>query len=382
VRLRTPSVAIGAVFLANGLVVGAWAVRVAEVQRSHGLSDAALGVALIAVGVGALLTMPPIGALSGRFGTVGLIRALVVVLAAAPVLAALSHGIPLLVAALAALGAGNGGLDVGMNTQAVGLERVAGRPVMSKLHATFSFGFLGGALISGTLAAVHVAATPALAIVGVVAATAVLATSAGLLADRPASRARPTDSRRPSRQLLLLGVIAFCCLFTEGSIADWGSVYVTGPLGGSATLAGFAFAAFGGGMATGRLVGDGLRVRIGPVRLVVIGASAMGAAMALALLLGSQLAVVPCFAVVGLGLGNNFPVVLSAAGALARPPLAAAAVATVSTCGYTGFLLGPALIGLVAGLASLPLALALAPCAAAVVLALSAKVAPAGDGRA
>ena len=214
--------AVACVFLANGFIIGAWGVRVAEVQRAHGLGEAGLGAALVCIGAGALLSMPPTGVLATRFGSAACIRVLVVVLAVAPAIAGASGSIPLLLVGLVVLGAGNGGLDVSMSTQAVAVERMLGRPMMSTLHALYSGGYLLSALVGGLIASAGVGVETHLALVGAVAAAIVLGDLA--LADRrpPGAATTRPGFARPSRKLLLLGLISFGALFTEGSITDWG----------------------------------------------------------------------------------------------------------------------------------------------------------------
>jgi MFS family permease len=374
--VRRAVIAVCCVFAANGWVVGAWAVRVAEIQRDHGLGETGLGGALICVGAGALLAMPLTGELVSRFGSTACIRVLIAILAVAPVLAAISGSIPLLLVGLVALGAGNGGLDVSMNTQAVAVERMMGRPVMSRLHAVYSTGYLVSALVGGLLASAGLGLDTHLILVGALAAATVLLTSRWLVADRP-GEGEVVGLRWPSTRLLLLGVIAFCALLAEGSITDWGSVYVKHVLDGSPALAGGALAAFGAGMALSRLSGDRLRARWGPVALVAAGAGLTGAALATALALSTQVATVPAFLLVGLGLGNCFPLALAAAGAVAGRGGVGAAVASVATVGYTGFLMGPALIGLLTAALSLSGALCTLVVAMAAILLLARQVRPA-----
>jgi MFS family permease len=378
---RATSIAVGAVFAANGIVVGGWTVRIAEIQLDQGLSDAGLGVALVAVGAGALLAMPVAGELATRIGSARCIRALIVLVAIAPAAAALAPSVPLMMLGLALLGAGNGGLDVTMNTQAVALEAGREKPVMSTLHSLYSFGYLASALCGGLLAEAGVSIALHLALTGALALVVVLGTSRALIADRPGADA-VVGLRWPTRALLVLGAISFFALLTEGAIADWGSVYITRTLESSPALAGVAFAAFGGGMAISRFAGDRLRVLLGPVRLVALGAGTTAAVLTLALIADSPLAVVPCFALVGLGLGNAFPVALAAAGKVPAAMSSGAAVASVSTVGYLGFLLGPAMIGFIAGAASLSLALGLLVVACGLIVVLSRAVGAAGRGAA
>lgn len=373
---RRTRFAIGTIFAANGSVVGAWAVRVADVQASHHLADSGLGFALISVGVGAMLGMAPTGRLLRRFGSRRCAISFIALLAAGPALSAATSQISLFVLGLVALGAGNGGLDVTMSTQGVHLEALLGRPVMSTLHAIFSVGYLASALCGGLIAGAGVSAAPHLVAVGGVAVLLVLVTSRWLIDERIVERAQ--GPVRWTGGLLALGAIAFCALFTEGAITDWGAIYVRSSLSGSAALAGLAFGAFATGMALSRLSGDRFRARFGPVPVVLGGALSVGFATGAALVAESTLVVVPSFALVGLGVGNTLPITLAAAGRVAPR---GAVVATISTVGFAGFLMGPAMIGFVAGATSLPLGLSLVVLASLVILALAREVAMASPSQ-
>ena len=176
-------------------------------------------------------------------------------------------------------------------------------------------------------------------------------------------------------------MIAVCALLTEGSISDWGSVYVKHVIDGSPALAGGALAAFGAGMALSRLSGDHLRSRFGAVALLAGGAALTGTALAVALALSSAVAIVPALLVVGLGLGNCFPVALAAAGVTDGKLSVAASVASVATVGYTGYLMGPALIGLLTAGVSLSGALCVLVVAMALVIVLARQVRGADPAR-
>jgi len=160
--------------------------------------------------------------------------------------------------------------------------------------------------------------------------------------------------------VLLLGLLAFCCLVGEGAAADWSSVYLRDSLGSSAGFAAVAFAAFSLTMTAGRLAGDRLAAAFGPVTLVracgVLAAIGLGTAV----LVGHPVAAVIGFACFGAGLSCIVPQVFSAAGNV-DPGQAGRALARVAGLGYLGFLSGPVLIGGAAGLVGLPRALLIPP---------------------
>ncbi len=371
-RLRA---AVTALFVLDGAVFGSWASRVPDVAATVGAGHTALGVALLCLSLGALVCMRLTGSLCARFGAGP-------VAAVAAVLVSLTAVLPGLVSTVAALcvvlfvfGAATGMINVAANSVGVEVEAQAGRPLLSGLHAGFSFGGLAGALVGGA-AAVALGVAPHLALV----AAAGLFVSAWALpaligTDRRAS-ARASDEPRdgshgPTAVLVVLGAVAGCTAFGEGALTDWGALLLREELSAPSTLAAAGYAGFSLAMAFGRLAGGRLLQAWGERRLLV-GGALLAALGALAAVTTSTLWVgLPGFVVVGLGLANVFPLAIARAGLLGGAP----GIALATTVGYTGLLGGPPAIGLLAEVAGLPLALGsvavLAVAAAGLVLTVS-----------
>jgi fucose permease len=288
-------------------------------------------------------------------------------------LPALCSSAPPALALTLLLGAAMGTLDVSMNAHGVAVERRRPRPILSSLHAGFSFGALLGAGVGAAAAAVSLDVRAHLALVAGVSAVVGAIACRGLLpAGTDAETGAPARVRAPPRRLWALGAIGFACLLAEGAAGDWSAVYVKDSLGGTPAVAALAFGAFSVTMTLGRLVGDRLTERWGGERLLrgggLLGATGLG----MALVMATPWAALAGFLLLGAGLAAMVPTVFRGAGAVeGLPP--GVALAAVSTLGYTGLLAGPPVIGVVAELTSLPLALGLVCvcCAAVVVLAPS-----------
>jgi len=371
--------AVTTIFVLNGLLFGSWASRIPAVKERLGVGEAGLGIVLGAIAVGALLAMPLAGWWSARLGSrrtteAGLLACCLVV----PLPALCTSPLPAVALALL-FGMAMGTLDVSMNAHGVAVERRRPRAILSSLHAGFSFGALLGALTGAAAAGLGVDVRAHLVGVCVVSAGAGLVASRGLLAaGADAEPGRPPALVRPPRRLWALGAVGFSCLLAEGAAADWSAVYVEDSLGGAAAVGALAFGAFSVAMTVGRLLGDRLAERFGPERLLRGGGLLGGAGLGLALLVATPVAALAGFLCLGAGLSAMVPTVFRGAGHVAGMP-PGVALAAVSTLGYTGLLAGPPVIGLVAELTSLPVALGLvcACCAAVVLLASSARTAAA-----
>lgn len=368
--------ALSAVFFANGAVFASWATRVPEVQRRLSLGDGQLGLALFGVAAGCLLAMPAVGALVARRGSGPVTWIAGAAFCASLVLPALAGGLPTLALSLAVLGAANGGMDVAMNAHAAALERATGRPILASLHAVFSAGGLFGALAGAALAArglsplLHFAGAAALA-----GAVVVLSARRLLPATADAGGVRAPAFARPDRTLAALAVLAFCVLLSEGAIADWSAVYMEKATGAGPGRAAQAFAAFSLAMMLGRLLGDAATRALGAARVVRGGGLLAAAGLGLGLLTAHPLASLAGFACVGIGFACVFPAIVRAA-AQGGGRGGGAAIAAVASAGYTGFLAGPPLIGLLAHQAGVRLALGLVVLTSLVVAALSPSVEP------
>lgn len=351
--------AVVAVFAANGVLFGNWAVRIPDVKDALALSEAALGGALLVPAVGALISMPLTGALSARVGSRTATAGMTVAFCLVPGSLGLAPSLPWLVPALFLFGLAFGGLDVAMNAQAVTVERAVGRPVMSSFHAAFSGGALLGSLTGALAAALALPVAAHLGIAGLVLLAVCGPLIPAMLAEETTAGERGPLYAWPTGRLLPLAVIALAALLAEGAVADWSAVHLRQELGAGPGTAGLAFTAFSLTMVAGRLVGDRVTGAWGRVRTVRVSALVAMTGGVVVVLAGQTVAIVFGYAAMGGGLACLVPLIfVAAAGDEAEP---GPALAAVSTPGYLGFLIGPPLIGGLAELVGLSWALALLP---------------------
>jgi hypothetical protein len=371
--------AITLVFFANGALFASWASRIPALADRTDASTGSLGLALLAPAVGAVLTMPQVGRLLPGRSSRAFTRAAVVALMVAIALPGLATSVAGLAIALAIVGSANATLDVAMNAQGVTVERRLHKPILSSLHAAFSFGGFAGAGLGALAAAAGVAPLHHLI------AAAFLFGVPGLLAIRPllahdedpdADAERLRLRRLPGR-LAVLGVAAFFCLLAEGGASDWSAALVSGPLDASQALGAISYAIFSVAMAAGRLVSDALWARWGAVGLLRRAGALAAVGFTAALVAGTAPAALIGFAALGLGLSGVVPTLFRAAADQPGVPTGPA-LAAVSSLGYLGFLAGPPIIGGLAELAGLQVAIGLLAVSAGLVVALAPA---AGDAR-
>jgi len=355
---RSARFAVAVLFFLTGAVFATWAARIPAIQATLKLSPGELGLALLGTATGELLSMNLAGYLAARFGSRSItIIASVCLSAMLPVLA-LAPTLPMLVGTLLLFGAAFGSVNVAMNTQGVTVERRYGRSIFNSFHACYSLGGLTGALIGGLVAARGIAPLPHFLGVALLCVIMTLVVARFLLPAHADAQGTGVAFARPTRTLLVLGLVAFCVVLGEGAMADWSAVYLNTTLRTGAGLAAAGYAAFSIVMAVGRGLGDRLTRRLGAGMMVRLGGLVAAGGLTLALVVSWVPLVLLGFALVGAGFSVIFPLTLSAAGR-ASQQASGTAIATVATCGYVGFLVGPAAIGFAADKLSLRVALGL-----------------------
>lgn len=340
--------AVAAMFAANGLAMGAWAPQIPPLMPKHQIGEAVLGLVILCLGLGAVAAMLVSGRLIARFGGRLVLRGFAFALIPTLPLIVLAPSLPLLVLAALLFGAIAGSMDVAMNAAAVQVERRLGRAIMSVSHGFWSLGGFIGAGAGGWIMAHWGAMAQALVVAGGIAGLVAIA-SRFLMPDavEPEQKSEATGFLPRDPGLWLIGLLALFCMVPEGAVMDWAAVYLGQELGADAFRAGLGFALFAGAMAVMRFSGDVVRNRFGAVKTLQISGLAGAAGLLIAALAPSDLVALAGFALAGLGVANLAPVMYSAAGNHPGLP-SGVAISAVTTVGYTGILLAPALIGFVA----------------------------------
>jgi MFS transporter len=366
----TPRQATFAVFAVNGAMIGTWVAHIPWLQERLDISKTTIGFALLCMAVGALIAMPLTGQVLARRSSAGVARAGTLIYCLMLPLPLIAPSAVALGAILFVFGAANGVMDVSMNAHGVAVERDLGKPIMSSLHGGWS---VGGFLAAGLAALAGAAgADPRLLALCLGVALWLVAwwITARLGEASTHSAGEGTGFALPARGVILLGALCFLVMMTEGAIGDWSGIYLRENLGATTAASATGFTGFSLGMAVARLGGDPINTRLGAGPLLRGGMSLVALALATVLLIGSPVPAVIGFALIGLGIANAVPILFSAAG---RHEPAGPSLAAVFTVGYTGFILGPPLIGGLADTIGLPETLALLCAVALAVTALGQR---------
>ncbi|MFF6958220.1 MULTISPECIES: MFS transporter [unclassified Streptomyces] len=389
---RRGQLAIGALFFSLGFQYATWASRLPAIKAHLDLTAAQVGLLLMATGIGAAAAFPLVAMLMRRLGSrlLSLLSAVGLTLLLIPLSVMPNYPVALLV--MGCDGVLVACLNVAMNAQGAALEAVHRRNAMAKLHATFSGGSLGAALLASGMntvtstMAVHFGAAAVLLLLLTAYARTGLLTQEQIAAKDEAAEAqeqkedavavaeeRGAKSRGkwtlPARMTLWMGCAMAFGTVTEGAMNDWSAIYMKDVAKASAELAPMGIAVVSVMMVLARLFADGWRSRWGDGLIVRAGSALAAAGLAIALLSGGVVPALIGFAAVGLGIAAVTPCVYVAAAGQGSD-----ALTLVATMGTTGLLAGPPVIGFIANATGLVWGLGAVAASALVVSLCSTQI--------
>ena len=348
--------AVATAFISSGFGFASWASRIPAIRDELQASPSTLGLILLGGGLGAVIAVPLAGIIVARLGAARTVGTMSICLAIGLAVVAVGTlvGIPPTIVGLALVGFGNGVWNVAMNVEGAAVEQRLRRAIMPKFHAGFSVGTVGGAAVGAVMVAFGVPV-----VIHLLAVALAFGITVPLAARRFLPRSAEPDSeharesadprRSPLKawtepRTLLIGLFVMCLAFTEGTGNDWLAIAMIDGHGAPPAIGPLTLAIFLASMTAGRWFGPKLIDRYG--RVPVLRACSIVALVGLVLVVYSQLLPLAVVGAVLLGLGASlgFPVGLSAAAD--DPRQAAGRVSVVAAVGYSAFLVGPPLIGL------------------------------------
>ncbi|MEJ7737278.1 MAG: MFS transporter [Chitinophagaceae bacterium] len=345
-------IAVGSIFFLYGLAFASWASRIPSIQENLKLSDTMLGVVLFALPVGLMLSLPLSGWLTTKLGS----RKVVIISAFLYSLTLVSLGLARevyqLVGGLFVFGLAGNMLNISINTQAVGVEALYKRSIMASFHGLWSLAGFIGAAVGSFMIGHNIYPFQHFVFILVAAVGVILVSSRFILPEDINKNENQPIFAKPDKSLINLGILAFCSMICEGAMFDWSGVYFRKVVNAENAWMGVGYTAFMSTMAFGRFFADWLTVRVGLKRILQLSGTLTATGLLVAVLFPYLSTSIFGFLLVGLGVSSVIPLIYGAAGK-SKTMTPGVAIAAVSTIGFLGFLLGPPVIGLVAGATSL-----------------------------
>lgn len=340
-------IAVSIFFFINGFLYANCTSRLPELKTHFGVSNSVLGTMLFTTAIGALVAMPLTGWLSTRYDSGRLVIYAGLLFCCAVPCIAFSPYIWLGRMSFFMTGFFSGAMDITMNAQAVLVERIFKKTIMSSFHAAFSIGMALGAGTGALFADYHLPLQHHLVYMAIF-SVLILASLAPVLIrnqrKQPVIEKESTGRKKIPLAIWLIAIVGFCGMTGEGSMVDWSAIYTNTVVGSTKAFSALAVGSFATAMTIGRIFGDRLIDKAGKQTVLFCSCFAAIAGLALVLLVISAPAAIAGFFLVGAGLSNVVPMTYSMAGNI-KGVGPAAGIAFASTIGYSGFFIGPPVIG-------------------------------------
>jgi len=335
------------VFASLNILTGTWVLYLPHIKSKFDLNDGQIGIALFSTALGLLISIPFIPYINQKLG-VGKSTQIGIVLFA------LAYNLPLVVptywmlcGSLLMVGIFSGFTDVSMNALVSTIEKTNKKSFMSAAHGFFSLGGFIGAGIGSILIGIFLnpvwhMLTVSLFILGV---NVWLSKYYAQIKEEDIPNTQQSNKLSSIRSLLALSMVAFIIMINEGAVEHWSNLFLFDIVQVSESKAGLGFIAFSLCMTLGRFLGDGISEKIGTVNTISYGCLIAFGAYFFIISTTLYLTIFG-FGLLGLGLSVIIPELFRLAGTTKNVP-ASVGISIVSGIGFTGFLLGPVLLGFI-----------------------------------
>ena len=360
-ELRRNRISLAFFFFLSGLRFASWASRIPDIQAQLHMSDAALGSVLFALPVGSISGLPISGNLVAKFGSRNMLLVSTLLFPVSMIGIGMANSSLALAIQLYFFGLTGNMMNISVNTQAVSLEALYGRSIMASFHGLWSMGGFSGALIGTLMVSLHLNALQHFIWVSGVGLALAFCIYPFTLKKETRGKKKGSFFNKPDPYLLIIGFIAFGSMVCEGTMFDWSGVYFLKVIKTSAHVRSLGYISFMSAMATGRFLGDKLITRFGAKKVLQISGIVIASGLMLAVILPTIVTATIGFLLVGFGVSSIVPLCYAMAGK-SKKMAPSLAIATVSSIGFIGFLMGPPLIGYIAELSSLRISFTVIAC--------------------
>lgn len=350
--LTDTRIRISLYFFFYGFIFASWASRIPTIQQNLDLSETQLGAVLLAMPIGSFITLPFSGYLTSTIGS----RKVVIGASSAYCCIFLgigfSQAIWQLALCLFLFGSAGNMMNIAVNTQALELEKLYKKTIISSFHGMWSVAGLAAASLGTYLIGKAFPVPSHFLLVGITAFICFLLCTPYLLHEPLKKQEKRPFFTKPDKAFWGLGIIAFCSMICQGAMFDWSGVYFKKVVIAQPAFIGIGYTAFMISMTAIRFITDWMTHRIGFKKIIIGCGLLISTGLLMAVFFPYLLPATIGLLLVGMGVSPGVPLVFSAAGRskILPPPVA---IAAVSSIGMIGLLIGPPIIGFIAGLTSL-----------------------------
>ena len=338
-------------YIILGLAFGTWSILIPFVKSRLDIDKAQLGVLLLSIAIGAVISMFFTGHLSARFGCRKVVTASIILIILVFPILVISNSILVMTITMFFFGVGLGMLDVTLNIQGALVESGLKKPLMAGFHSMYSFGVFFAIIIMSTLMTLKFSYLNS---VYIVLALFIIITIGIYTSLVPIGGETPNKIfTKPSRILFILGMICFIAFIAEGVVLEWSVLFMTTVKNVSPEYAGYSFSLFYVTMGIFRFLGDKIAQKYNERSILLFSSITTFIGIAIMVFIPISWTAFIGFTIAGAGLANIVPVTISSAGKYRGNIPISIAVSSVATIGYFGTLLGPSFMGIVSEYTSL-----------------------------
>jgi MFS family permease len=354
--LRRVRLATALFFFGMGLCFSTWASRIPDLKSILQLSEADLGALLFALPIGQMIAMPISGKVVNRYGCRKITMFGLLTYAFFLTLLGLPTQGWHLGLGLFFFGFFSNFFNIAVNTLGVHTQQLFDKPIMGSFHGSWSLAGFCGALLALIMTALRVSPFQHFVLVFILILLLIVFNYKYLV--KTSVKKAEEEHEKVSffhikdTTLIWLGIISFCCMASEGIMFDWSGVYFKEIVKAPSSLVVLGYTSFMVTMAIGRFLSDVLAGKFGPRKVLLASGIVISSGLYLAVLFPNLIVCTLAFMLVGFGVSNVIPIVFNAAGNSTKVSTSSA-LTIVSSISFTGFLIGPPLIGYIAELTSL-----------------------------
>jgi MFS family permease len=332
-------------FFLTGIAFASWASRIPDIKLQLGMSDAAFGAILFFLPIGSFSGIPISGSLNAKFGSNTMLKWAAFLYPLALINLGLAQTKTHLAIAMVLFGMIGNLYNVSVNTQAVQLAKQFEKSIMSAFHGFWSLAGFSGGLIGGFFVARSIAPLTQFIFIALVSYSYIIFTMQYLLPGEKSTEGVKKLWVKPSALMWQFGFIALSNMVCEGMMFDWSGVYFQNVVKVSTEWRTTGYISFMACMASGRMIADRLINYWGPRKQLIISGILVALGLCIATLYPHLIVSSIGFMLVGFGVSSVIPTIYGIVGKNAAHGQASTALASVSSVGFLGFLIGPPIIG-------------------------------------
>jgi len=374
-KLSPTRISVFYFYFIMGLIFASWASRIPDIKKALQLNDGELGQVLFAMPLGQLTMMAVSGYLVNRYGSRPVLITAMIMYGIMLTFIANADSFAYLFSVLFLFGIASNMANIAVNTQAVSLEALYKRNIMSSFHGLWSLGGLTGGILGTVFARTEWSVFTHFIIVLSFGILGIFFFSGRLLSQDIKEADRDKTEKtffKLDAAVIILGLIGFGSMFCEGTMFDWSSVYFSTIIQPDESFVRMGYIASMGAMTFGRFVADKFVNRYQASTVLKYCGILITAGLLLATARPGLILSTFGFLLVGLGVSSIVPICYSAAGRL-KTMSASIAITAVSSISFLGFMIGPPLIGLLSEITDLRIALLSASAFGILIIVLSEK---------